>query len=361
MSLEKYRAQLSALDVDLVALIARRQRVIADIGRHKRSNGQATRDYAREKVVLGQARDRAVAEGIDPDVVEDVISVLIRASLTNQERDRVAAEGTGEGRTVLVIGGSGKMGDWFASFFRSQGFVTDIADPQVEVGPGQFAGWQDTDLDYDIIVVATPLAISASILSALAERKPAGLIFDIGSLKTPLRDGLADLVDAGCNVTSLHPMFGSNAKLLSGRHLIFVDVGVPQATAAAKELFAATMVEQLDMALDDHDRLIAYVLGLSHALNIAFVTALAESGETAPQLAKSSSTTFDAQLLVAQAVMDDNPRLYFEIQKLNEYGLDPLAALRNSVAAISKAVADDDESGFVAMMEKGRDYLAARA
>ena len=35
----------------------------------------------------------------------------------------------------------------------------------------------------------------------------------------------------------------------------------------------------------EHDRLIAYVLGLSHALNISFFTALARSGEAAPRWA----------------------------------------------------------------------------
>jgi hypothetical protein len=45
--------------------------------------------------------------------------------------------------------------------------------------------------------------------------------------------------------------------------------------------------------------LIAYVLGLSHALNIAFFTALAGSGEAAPRLAQLSSTTYDAQVDVA--------------------------------------------------------------
>ena len=56
------------------------------------------------------------------------------------------------------------------------------------------------------------------------------------------------------------------------------------------------------MDLESHDRLIAYVLGLSHALNIAFVTVLAESGEAAPALARLSSTTFDEQLAVARKV-----------------------------------------------------------
>jgi chorismate mutase/prephenate dehydrogenase len=155
-------------------------------------------------------------------------------------------------------------------------------------------------------------------------------------------------------------MYGPDTELLSGRHMIFVDAGCPQATAAAKELFSATMVEQLDMSLDDHDRLIAYVLGLSHALNIAFFTALAESGEAAPRLAKMSSTTFDAQLLVSAAVAHDNPRMYFEIQNLNDFGIDPLDALCESAARIRDVVANRDEEAFVELMQKGRDYLAAR-
>jgi chorismate mutase/prephenate dehydrogenase len=120
------------------------------------------------------------------------------------------------------------------------------------------------------------------------------------------------------------------------------------------------MVEELDMGLDDHDRLIAYVLGLSHALNIAFFTALAESGEAAPKLAKLSSTTFDAQLLVSAAVAHDNPRMYFEIQRLNEFGLEPLEALCESSARIRELVTSGNEEGFVELMNRGREYLATR-
>ena len=85
------------------------------------------------------------------------------------------------------------------------------------------------------------------------------------------------------------------------------------------------------MSLDDHDRLIAYVLGLSHALNIAFFTALAESGEAAPRLARMSSTTFDAQLDVASRVAQESPELYYEIQSLNDYGAESLEALSQAV------------------------------
>lgn len=360
MSLEDLRSQLSSIDRKIVELIADRQRLVGEIGSTKQTAGRATRDFEREKDVLEMARAQAESLGVDPNLADQIMTALIRASLTHQERSRVVAEGRGDGRRALIIGGAGKMGGWFVNFFSSQGFLTVIADTGVQPGPGKCKDWRQAGTDYDVIVVATPMAISGEILTELAARKPAGLIFDIGSLKSPLKKGLEALREAGCKVASLHPMYGPDTELLSGRHLIFVDAGCPEATTEAKELFAATMVDELDMGLDDHDRLIAYVLGLSHALNIAFFTALAESGEAAPKLAQLSSTTFDAQLLVSGAVAHDNPRMYFEIQHLNDFGLGPLDALCESSSRIRELVASGDEAGFIDLMQKGRDYLATR-
>jgi chorismate mutase/prephenate dehydrogenase len=185
-------------------------------------------------------------------------------------------------------------------------------------------------------------------------------VFDLGSLKSPLRAGLKALVDAGVKVTSLHPMFGPSTELLSGRHVVFIDLGQPEALAAARALFAPTMAEQVVMGLDEHDRLIAYVLGLSHALNIAFFTALVESGEAAPKLARMSSTTFDAQLDVATNVAEESPELYYEIQALNDYGAESLQALSAAVERLRTAVATGDFPTFRALMEQGLAYLQGR-
>jgi len=261
----------------------------------------------------------------------------------------------------MVIGGAGRMGRWFADFLTSQGYRVEIADPAAEPGdPRARRDWREGPIDHDLIVVAAPLAMSGSILEALAEIQPPGLIFDVGSLKSPLRSGLAALARAGCRVTSVHPMFGPDTRLLSGRHVIFTDVGHTEATRQARELFESTMVEQVEMSLEQHDRLIAFVLGLSHALNIAFFTALAESGADVPLLAQLSSTTFDAQLDVCRRVASENPWLYFEIQSLNEHGRDALDALARSVDRIRQAVEHRDASAFVTLMERGREYLASR-
>ena len=347
-ALDDLRARLDVLDRNLLELVAERQVISSQIAEVKRATGQSTRDFARERDVLLKARRDATELGVAPALAESILRALITGSLTTQERVRVVAQGQGTGRTALVIGGRGKMGRWMADFVASQGFHVTIADPAGEVAGHQWvADWTQIPVDHDLVVVATPMQTANDVLRQLAARKPRGVVFDIGSLKTPLRSGLTTLRDAGCRATSIHPMFGPDTELLSGRHVIFIDLGDASALAEARALFSSTMAELVVMDLDEHDRLIAFVLGLSHALNIAFFTALAESGEAAPRLARMSSTTFDAQLDVATRVAGENPDMYFEIQSLNDYGQDALTALKAAVDRLCSAVHDRDAATFV--------------
>jgi chorismate mutase/prephenate dehydrogenase len=362
MNLDELRAALTELDGQLLELVARRQALSEQVAAAKRATGRATRDFGREREVILRGRNTAERLGIKPDLAESLLRQLIQSSLATQEQARVAAQGHGTGKRALVIGGRGKMGGWFAEFLASQGFRVAIADPKGGLpGFDHYADWQDHALDCDLIVLATPLSATAALLTQLAERAPRALIYELGSLKTPLRAGLDALVKAGCRVTSLHPMFGPDTELLSGRHVIFIDLGHKEALKEAQDLFAPTMAEQVVMGLDEHDRLIAYVLGLSHALNIAFFTALAESGEAAPRLAQLSSTTFDSQMDVASRVAAESPDLYFEIQSLNDYGAESLLALQEAVARLVAAVKTGNAGAFTALMNRGRAYFDVRA
>jgi chorismate mutase/prephenate dehydrogenase len=363
--LDPLRTELGQIDREILALVAKRQAVAQRIGQVKREAGIPTRDYRQEKDVVERARAAAVQHGLSPVLGEELILALIRGSLTVQEKDTVAAAGEGGGRRALVIGGAGHMGRWFVRYLAAQGFVVEIADPIVDPS-GDAAGipnhrdWRAVALDHELIVIAAPMPATADILEAMAAAPPRGVVFDVGSLKSPLRRGLRALAAAGARVTSVHPMFGPDTELLSGRHVIFIDVGSPEATAMARALFEPTMATLVEMDLESHDRLIAYVLGLSHALNIAFFTALAESGEAAPRLATLSSTTFDAQLGVAAKVAGEHPDLYFEIQTLNDYGTESLAALLYAVERLRSVIRANDLDGFRALMNRGKSYLKDR-
>jgi len=216
-SLDDLRRRINELDRQILELVGKRQETSREVARAKRATGHATRDYNREREVLLAAREAGKQHGVSPQLAENILRLLIRSSLTTQEQASVAAEGAGNGRSALVIGGAGKMGRWFAEFMASQGFAVEIADPAgAPPGFAHQTDWRNVDLKHDFIVIATPLGVTDKILRELAMRRPKGVIFDVGSLKSPLRAGLNALKSHGCRVTSLHPMFGPDTELLSG-------------------------------------------------------------------------------------------------------------------------------------------------
>src|SRR5262245_47959266 len=129
MTLEELRKRLSEVDRELIGLVAARQKIVAEIGAHKIQNAVPTRDYEREREVLKGASSTARSLGLEPELAEEIMQLLIRASLTHQEQRRVAAGTSGAGKRVLIIGGAGKMGAWFGHFLSSQGYAIEVADP----------------------------------------------------------------------------------------------------------------------------------------------------------------------------------------------------------------------------------------
>ena len=203
-----------------------------------------------------------------------------------------------------------------------------------------------------------PLRPSNDILLELAKLKPKCLVFDIGSLKSPMREGLDAMRKSGCRVCSVHPMFGPNEIGLSGRHILFVDVGDPQAIVDARALFAHTAADCVELSLEEHDEVMAWVLGLSHLVNIAFAGALAQSGEKVPLLKQISSSTFNAQLKVATQVVSENPHLYYEIQQGNVNTREVSEQFQKVLDELVASVNQHDEAVFTHHMQAARQRLS---
>lgn len=350
------RAELDRIDREMIERAAERQRVVSEIGRLKRSSGRQLRDFRREREVLDGVRAHAEDLGLDPELAESLLTRLIEASLTRQETERVALSAHGAGKRALVIGGAGRLGRWLVRFVHTQGFEPLVADPSLDDGEEGWCDWREAPLDCELIIIAAPIAATRDILAELIERRPPGIILDVASIKTPLTETLRAAAEAGLKVCSLHPMFGPDTRLLAGQHVLLMDCGNTEALQAARALFDHTMASLAEIALEDHDRLMAWVLGLSHALNLVFAAGLAEAGVTAEELAALSSTTFSRQLAIARDVAAENPRLYFEIQHLNPHQLNVIEVLQATLGRLAAAVEGGNEQAFVDLMDLGHDW-----
>jgi len=235
--LTRLRQRLDEIDDGIIDLIAERQDIVSTIGEHKMKTGVALRHFEREREVIDRGMQRAESLGVSGRVARDILETLIHHSLGKQETNQLVHSEHGQGKQALVIGGLGRMGVWMSRYLDMVGYHVDVADPAgTETIFDRIEDWESVIDNYDLVVVAVPLRPSNAILHRLAELRPRGLVFDIGSLKSPMKSGLAALAAAGCRVCSVHPMFGPNEIGLSGRHILFVDVGNTEALDEARAL-----------------------------------------------------------------------------------------------------------------------------
>ena len=94
MSMADLRSEIDALDREVVALLARRARLIDRAAELKRGEGMPARIDARIAEVLANVRREAERNGLDPALAERIWRKLIEWSIAREER-ALAAAGAG--------------------------------------------------------------------------------------------------------------------------------------------------------------------------------------------------------------------------------------------------------------------------
>ena len=264
MTLEDVRTEIQDIDLRILDLMRRRLELARLVGEDKVSRNAAVRNIPQENKVIDRYRGYALENGMNPVYAEQVCRILMQESIEIQASlPRTAARM----RHIAIVGGYGKMGRWFADLLKGAGHRVDIIDPSSGNGLVlEDAKWADS------VIVSVPISRTGPILRKLDEIcKPDALIFDVASLKSPFIDVLKDM-GARRRVCSVHPMFGPSAESMYERNVIVCDCGSDEAVDEAVELLGNHGADVRRMPVDEHDMYMSYVLGLSHAVNIALTS-----------------------------------------------------------------------------------------
>jgi chorismate mutase/prephenate dehydrogenase len=184
-------------------------------------------------------------------------------------------------------------------------------------------------------------------------------VADIFSLKTPVVPVVREAVASGLRVTSIHPLFGPDAVLLAGRTLLICETGDPAAAREARSFFAPTSLAIRTITLEEHDRAMAVVLGLSHAVNLVFAQALLKTGRSFADLAAVASTTFWKQARTSMEVAAESPGLYHAIQRENRESAKTLPLLLDATREFIDAALAETPDRFVEDMRRARAWFSA--
>ena len=262
-----------------------------------------------------------------------------------------------KGKKALVIG-SGRMGAWTARFLSNRGAEVSIYDPR-----GSLEGYPNLEsvgkgsADADMIVLASPLGTAERDLRELLATDPSGTIFDLCSVKAYLKEVLLEAASNGFNVTSVHPMFGPGSANPEGRNVIVCSCGCPEADRLARELLEGAGASVVEIPLDEHDRLIARVLGAPHLCALLFGRAVSTSGMDRGDLSAVQGPSFLTLCRLVDGISDESRRVYHDIQRLNPHTAEMVALMERALVELKRASVEEDPARFSKIMDDEKDFF----
>ncbi len=364
--LSRLREVIAEVDRALLELLRRRMTLAAEIGSIKAEAAEPIVARDAEDRVLSRAREHADACGVSEDVMEQIFQAIIRGSVERQHRVGVEARVRRGGR-VLVLGGAGAMGGWLDGFLRLVGHRVDAVDPAWSPLASHEGRWASldavTDLDaYEYVVVAVPLALTPSVVDAVARHRPRGTIVEIASIKAPIEPVVTRLRDEGIFVACLHPMFGPGKSPYEPLTFVLACLDDPDDERRRLEsLLRHPYTNLITMPFAHHDRLMGWLLGLAHLNGILFGSALVRSGLSPAELQACASTTFTRQAATTLSILGEDPALYLDIQRLNPHRQDVYRAAREALEELVALVDSEDLEGFRSALAAARHALTGES
>ncbi len=353
--LDVLRAEIDSIDRELVKLLSRREDVAREIGLTKRKDGLKVRDPEREKKVVAKMVSLAGSLGADKRLTKEAVRLLIaHAVAVQKETPQLPLAGT----KALVVGGSGNMGRWTCRFLSNRGAKVKVWDPR-----GRHQGYSNAKTlgaavtESDIIIVASPLGVCCEELRMVLDSHPEGLVMDICSIKSHLSSTLRMAAAGGIKIVSVHPMFGPKAPSPKGLNVVVCDCGSREATDRAKKMFSESGARVSELYLEEHDHMMAYILGLSHLMALTFGTALRSSGKKTSELKDIQGTSFAKLAELAREVSNESRRTYHDIQALNPQTRHMVEAAERALMELKEASASADHDMFISLMQSAKQQM----
>ncbi|MHA1698856.1 MAG: prephenate dehydrogenase/arogenate dehydrogenase family protein, partial [Promethearchaeota archaeon] len=209
----------------------------------------------------------------------------------------------------------------------------------------------------DWVMLSVPIPAHEEVIRDVAPlMKRDAVLFDIASVKGKIPKWLEKAREKNdIRILSTHPMFGPGATSMENKNFVLIDLeGDRKVLDEFSRIIADDHPKIIEIDYHEHDKLVAYTLGLSHFINILFGKLLVDKGVNLETLRNIEGTTFHLQHLISQEVVTQEPFIYSTIEMENEYFIDILEDLKASINNLIKIIKDKNYDEFI------REFLGIR-
>jgi len=267
---------------------------------------------------------------------------------------------------VAIIGGSGKMGRWFASFLLKDGkdvIITGrnerkLLEAKEQLGVEVATSFSPAVKSADVVLISVPIENFEEVVKQLQPYLHSKqIIIDFTSIKVFPVEIMHKYIKTGL-VLGAHPVFGPGARDILNQNFVLTPTNERETALAQKikRYLEARGARATLMTPHEHDETMAVILGLSHFIAIVSADTLL-SFDRFKQMEATSGTTYKVLVTLIESVLSEDPELYASLQ-VNLPKLTEIEALFQRNSKIwADIVKNKDRQEFVRRMTALRDKL----
>ncbi len=358
VQLSELRKEIQDVTESILSLVKARQNLSAKVAKIKGLKDLPVEDLSAERNLLRKASSFARTISLEENLAESVARLLVEESKKVQRKEiysgSVSAFLAREGVESISMIGCGRMGGWFAGYFRPlikklklHDSVAKLAKRKSRELQCHYCASLSDAVESDLVFIAVPISKTPVLLEKIIREfsKYNGRtlrIIEISSVKEPLFRSelrpLLDLPDGKIDFISLHPLFGSSAH----RYDSNVMIGVTSEPRTNSELsFAKSIFPHFKFVTMDwksHDKLMALLLTIPHLLAFSFASIFAKNRKLISKQIWGPS--FDSLVRLSQKVFSEDPGVYLEIQTQNPFSRPSSTEVTTSLSSLQSLTKD---------------------
>jgi prephenate dehydrogenase len=225
---------------------------------------------------------------------------------------------------MLILGGTGETGSWFARYFKDCGLDVAVWGPSgktdlaARMGVRYAHDMMNEARESDIVLLSVPIAKTIEVIRQVAPcMRQGSLLMDVTSLKSEPMKAMIRHAPEGVEIIGTHPMFGPTMPAFKGQTMILT----PAAGRSEKWLpkirslleAGGARIEVLDP--EEHDEIMAVVQALTHFAYIGIGATLQALDFDVEKSRKFMSPVYEIMIDFVGRILDQSPELYASIQQ----------------------------------------------
>ncbi|HLC96546.1 MAG TPA: prephenate dehydrogenase/arogenate dehydrogenase family protein [Candidatus Nanoarchaeia archaeon] len=254
--------------------------------------------------------------------------------------------------TIGIIGGTGKLGKWFKQFFEQNGCSVLIAGRTTRLTPEECAS------QADITIICVPISATLDTIKKVGPYVRKGsLLMDLTSIKEDPVKAMKKYSKS--EVLGSHPIFGPNISSIKDQTVVLCPARGKKWFKWVKNLLGENGAKIKITKPKHHDKMMAVIQGVIHFSSITISHTLKELGISVQESLDFSSPIYKLRLDMVGRILNQDPKLYADIEILNKNAKKAIQAYMRSQKRLLKTIQDKDTGAFVKYFNEAADYLGS--